>query len=67
MHPMLNIAVRAARAAGKIIAYNFEDRSNVSVSEKAKNDLVTNIDRDCEQEITQILLKSYPDHWVKGE
>ena len=67
MHPMLNIAVRAARAAGKIIAYNFEDRSNVSVSEKAKNDLVTNIDRECEQEITQILLKSYPDHCVKGE
>lgn len=67
MHPMLNIAIRAARAAGKIIAYNFEDQQSISVAEKAQNDLVTNVDRQCEKEITQIILKSYADHCVHGE
>ena len=66
MHPMLNIAIRAAREAGRIIAYNFE-QSSISVAEKAKNDLVTNIDRECEQKITEVLLKSYANHCIKGE
>ncbi|WP_405330599.1 inositol monophosphatase family protein, partial [Ruminobacter sp.] len=67
MHPMLNIAVRAARAAGNVISLNFEDHQNVSAEEKAKNDLVTNVDRECEKVIKDILLKSYPKHCVKGE
>lgn len=67
MHPMLNIAIRAARAAGTIISFNFEEHANISVEEKAKNDLVTNIDRECERAITDVLLKAYPDHCVKGE
>lgn len=67
MHPMLNIAVRAARTAGNIISINFDEHKNVSVEEKAKNDLVTNIDRECEKAIKDILLKSYPTHCVKGE
>jgi len=40
MHPMLNIAVRAARNAGQIIAKNFGDNVSVQTAEKAKNDLV---------------------------
>lgn len=67
MHPMLNIAVRAARAAGTVISFNFEEHQNISVEEKAKNDLVTNIDRECENSITDVLLKAYPDHCVQGE
>jgi myo-inositol-1(or 4)-monophosphatase len=67
MHPMLNIAIRAARAAGKEISLNFEDHENISVEQKAKNDLVTNIDKICEKRITDVILKSYPDHCVKGE
>ena len=67
MHPMLNIAVRAARTAGKVISLNFEDHQNVSAEEKNKNDLVTNIDRECEKVIKEVLLKSYPKHCVKGE
>ncbi len=67
MHPMLNIAVRAARAAGTKINYNFEERDNLTVAEKGHNDLVTNVDRECEKVITETLLKSYPTHCVVGE
>ncbi|MGN1392818.1 MAG: inositol-1-monophosphatase [Succinivibrionaceae bacterium] len=67
MHPMLNIAVRAARTAGNIISLKFEDHKNITVEEKAKNDLVTNIDSECERAITDILLKSFPNHCVRGE
>lgn len=67
MHPMLNIAVRAARAAGNVISVNFDDSSNISVSEKSKNDLVTNVDRECEKLICETILKAYPNHCVRGE
>ena len=67
MHPMLNIAVRAARSAGQVIAKNFGDHANVQTAEKAKNDLVTNVDREAEQTIVRTLLKAYPDHCVVGE
>ena len=67
MHPMLNIAVRAARNAGQIIAKNFGDNVSIQTAEKAKNDLVTNVDREAEQTIVRTLLKAYPDHCVIGE
>lgn len=67
MHPMLNIAVRAARSAGQVIAKNFGDHANVQTAEKAKNDLVTNVDREAEQTIVRTLLKAYPDHCIVGE
>lgn len=66
MHPMLNIAERAARAAGKVIARNL-GQDNFTVEEKRKDDLVTDIDRECENTVTSILLKSYRDHAVLGE
>lgn len=67
MHPMLNIAVRAARAAGNIIARNIGHSDGFTVEEKNKDDLVTTIDRECESTVSQILLKSYRDHCVLGE
>ncbi len=67
MQPMLNIAVRAARAAGNLISLKFEDRQNFSAEEKSKNDFVTSVDRECERLIAEILLKAYPAHRVLGE
>ena len=67
MHPMLNIAVRAARTAGNLIARNIGQSQNFEVAEKNKDDLVTDIDKECEKTITQIILKSYRDHCVIGE
>lgn len=67
MHPMLNIAVRAARNAGKIILRASEDLSRVEASQKGTNDLVTNIDKEAEVAIRDTILKSYPEHAIIGE
>lgn len=67
MHPMLNIAVRAARNAGKIILRASEDLSRVEATQKGTNDLVTNIDKDAESIVRDTILKSYPDHSIVGE
>ena len=67
MHPMLNIAVRAARNAGKIIARSFEEIDMIEASQKGSNDFVTNVDRDAEQTIIATIRKSYPEHSIIGE
>ena len=38
MNPMLNIAIRAARKAGNIIAKNYERRDDIVTMEKSKNE-----------------------------
>lgn len=67
MHPMLNIAIRAARNAGKVISRASEDLSKVEASQKGANDLVTNIDKEAEMVIRDTILKSYPNHCIVGE
>ena len=62
MHPMLNIGIRAARAAGKVITQNFDRMDSVKIDRKGRNDLVTEIDRHAEAEILSILQRSFPDH-----
>ncbi|WP_019002036.1 inositol-1-monophosphatase [Succinimonas amylolytica] len=64
---LLNIAVRAARAAGEIINRNFEDRDHITVQEKAKDDLVTNVDRECENAIKGVISRYYPEHGILAE
>lgn len=67
MHPMLNIAIQAARNAGKIIV-RFLDQLDVSdISEKSRNDFVTKVDKLAEQEIIQTIRRSYPKHSFLGE
>lgn len=66
MNPMLNIAVRAARAAGNVIARNI-GQDTFNVEEKRKDDLVTDIDKECERTAASILLKAYRDHAILGE
>ena len=63
MHPMLNIAVRAARAAGNIIARNLGHTELFSVEEKRKDDLVTDIDKDAFREATAGMLKAYGEEY----
>lgn len=40
MHPMLTIAIRAARKAGNLIAKNYETPDAVEASQKGSNDFV---------------------------
>lgn len=67
MHPMLNIAVRAARAAGNIIARGFENRDDLNIEEKGLNDFVTKIDKEAESAIVGKIQESFPDHSFIGE
>lgn len=67
MHPMLNIAVRAARTGGNVISRAFEQVDKVEVESKGTNDFVTNVDVAAEQAIIETIRKSYPDHSIVGE
>lgn len=65
--PIVNIAVRAARAAGNIIIRAIDRLDTVRVSEKLPNDYVTDIDQQAEREIISIIRKAHPDHGIVGE
>ncbi|MCB1757051.1 MAG: inositol monophosphatase, partial [Gammaproteobacteria bacterium] len=67
MHPMLNIAVRAARNAGRIITRNMNRIDTLEIDVKQRNDYVTEVDRQAEAEIIQTLHRAYPDHAFWGE
>lgn len=67
MHPMLNIAVRAARNAGNIIIRNLDRLDQLSVHTKDRNDFVSEIDQQAEQEIIGTIHKAYPSHGILAE
>jgi myo-inositol-1(or 4)-monophosphatase len=67
MHPLLNIAVRAARRAGSIINRAALDGSGLEVKTKQVNDYVTKIDRAAEEAIIDAIHKAYPDHAILAE
>jgi myo-inositol-1(or 4)-monophosphatase len=67
LHPMLNTAVKAARAAGSIINRAALDIEVLKIGRKGPNDFVTEIDRAAEQAIIDILLEAYPGHAILAE
>src|SRR5262245_24795841 len=67
MHPMLGIAVRAARRAGAIINRAARDLDGVSVTRKRHNDFVTEVDRAAEAAVIEVLHRAYPDHAILAE
>ncbi|NOQ77250.1 MAG: inositol monophosphatase, partial [Methylococcaceae bacterium] len=64
MHPMLNIAIRAARNAGDLIQRSSENVSQLTISKKSQNDFVSEVDRVAEQEIIQVIKYAFPDHSI---
>jgi myo-inositol-1(or 4)-monophosphatase len=67
LHPMINVAVKAARAAGSIINRAALDIESVRVSQKKANDFVTEVDQAAEQAIIETLLTAYPGHGIWAE
>ena len=67
MHPMLTIAVRAARRAGHIINRASLNLDVLTVKHKTFNDLVSEVDRAAEQAIIDVLKGSYPEHAILAE
>lgn len=64
---MVNVAVKAARAAGAIINRAALDVESVRVSQKQANDFVTEVDQASEQIIIETLLGAYPGHAIWAE
>ncbi|GLP95185.1 inositol-1-monophosphatase [Paraferrimonas sedimenticola] len=67
MHPMMTIAVRAARAAGTVITRAYAQMDKVKVEAKGQNDYVTSVDKEAEQAIIYNIHKAYPDHRIVAE
>ena len=59
MHPMLNVAVRAARRAGRIINRASLDLENLQVARKQANDFVTELKLSWDaQGVTQVTVST---------
>ena len=67
LHPMLNIAVKAARQAGAIINRAALDLEVLRVGSKGPNDYVSEVDQAAEQAIIATLLEAYPGHGILAE
>jgi len=67
LHPMLNIAIKAARAAGAIINRASLDVDRLTVTAKSHNDFVTEVDQAAEHAIISTLLEAYPGHGILAE
>ena len=67
MHPMLNVAIKAARRAGNIINRASLNSERIQVTRKQHNDFVTEIDQAAEAAIIDTLKDSFPDHSFLAE
>ena len=67
MHPMLNIAVQAARQAGNIIARSAHRVDTLKITTKAHNDFVSEVDQAAEREIIDTIHRAYPNHAILAE
>jgi myo-inositol-1(or 4)-monophosphatase len=61
-HPVLNVAVEAAHAAGTIMRRQLQHLGSIPVERKARHDYVSDVDRACESEIVREIRRFYPDH-----
>jgi len=67
MHPMLNIAIKAARRAGAIINRASLDLGLLKVGVKQHSDYVTEVDRAAEAAIIDTVRDAYPGHGILAE
>lgn len=67
MHPMLNTAVKAARQAGNIIMRHVDRIDQLTIESKGRHDFVTEIDRNAELAIIEIIRSTYPGHAIIAE
>ena len=67
MQASLNIAISAAREAGKIISRNLAKIDSLSIHTKQKNDFVSEVDHMAEQEVINTIRRAYPQHGILAE
>jgi myo-inositol-1(or 4)-monophosphatase len=64
---MVNVAVKAARRAARIIVSGSENLDALTIKHKSLNDLVSEVDRASEQAIIDVLHTAFPDHAILAE
>jgi myo-inositol-1(or 4)-monophosphatase len=67
VHALINIAVRAARAAGEVIVRSLNRLESLSITSKGRNDFVSEVDHAAEAEIIKLIRKNYPNHAFLAE
>lgn len=67
MDPLLNIAVKAALRAGDIMLRYRDQLDTITVTEKSKNDFVSEVDIHIEQTIIESIQKAHPNHGILAE
>ena len=67
MHPILNVAVRAARRGGNILLRYIEHIGDLEITVKGTRDFVSEVDRTAEREIIDVIRTSYPSHGILAE
>jgi myo-inositol-1(or 4)-monophosphatase len=67
LHPMLNIAITAARAAGAIINRGSRELDLLTIKHKGLNDFASEVDDAAEAAIIDIILTAYPGHGILAE
>ncbi len=67
MHPSLNIAIRAARSAGRLLMRYSDRIEQVQFESKSRNDFVSEVDRVAEAAIIQELRNRFPSHAILAE
>ena len=67
MHPTVNIAVRAARAAGDVILRYHNQIDLLTIENKAANDFVSEVDKAAEYAIINEIKKAFPEHSILAE
>ena len=67
MQASLNIAISAARQAGKIMSRNLAKIDSLSIQSKQKNDYVCEVDHMAEQEVIKTIRRAYPQHGILAE
>jgi myo-inositol-1(or 4)-monophosphatase len=67
MDPMLNIAIKAARVASKVMLHNIERLDQLDIEQKGRADFVSEVDRQAEEIIIDTIHSAYPDHGILAE
>ena len=67
MHPLVNIAVTAARRAGKTIMRKSYRVDQLKFSLKEARDFVSSVDVEAEEQIVETILEAYPNHGIIAE
>lgn len=66
-HPLINIAMNAAHIAADMMRQEFPKVASIPVTQKARHDYVSEIDKSSEAQIVREIRRYHPDHAILAE